>query len=48
VAETIRHMIDDYDAMMPTVLEIPSKENAYDPGKDSIMVRIMKKMQVSD
>ncbi|KAJ1487530.1 vacuolar H+ ATPase F subunit [Baffinella frigidus] len=48
VAETIRHLLDEYSAMIPTILEIPSKENAYDPTKDSIMVRIMKKMSVGD
>eukprot|EP00694_Reclinomonas_americana_P003544 EC790279.1.p2 GENE.EC790279.1~~EC790279.1.p2 ORF type:complete len:123 (+),score=51.69 EC790279.1:1-369(+) len=40
VAETIRYLITEYDALIPTVLEIPSKEAPYDPNKDSIMKRV--------
>jgi vacuolar-type H+-ATPase subunit F/Vma7 len=29
----IRATVDDYDGMIPTVLEIPSKDNPYDPNK---------------
>jgi len=32
-AEQIRATVDDYDGMIPTVLEIPSKDNPYDPNK---------------
>mmetsp|Transcript_27348 Transcript_27348/g.56854 ORF Transcript_27348/g.56854 Transcript_27348/m.56854 type:complete len:124 (-) Transcript_27348:94-465(-) len=46
VAETIRYLLDDYQSMVPTVLEIPSKDNPYDASKDSVMQRIMKKMSV--
>jgi hypothetical protein len=28
-----RGAVDDYDGMIPTVLEIPSKDNPYDPNK---------------
>eukprot|EP00960_Hanusia_phi_P072802 767878-Hanusia_phi.AAC.9 len=40
-ADSIRYLLDDYESMIPTVLEIPSKDNPYDPSK-----RIMKKMAV--
>mmetsp|Transcript_23527 Transcript_23527/g.36804 ORF Transcript_23527/g.36804 Transcript_23527/m.36804 type:complete len:121 (+) Transcript_23527:72-434(+) len=46
IAEQIRHLLDDYEAMIPAVLEIPSKDNPYDPTKDSVMQRIQKKMAV--
>mmetsp|Transcript_50579 Transcript_50579/g.158018 ORF Transcript_50579/g.158018 Transcript_50579/m.158018 type:complete len:127 (-) Transcript_50579:592-972(-) len=45
-ADSIRYLLDDYESMIPTVLEIPSKDNPYDPSKDSVMQRIMKKMSV--
>ena len=34
-AEQIRATVDDYEGMIPTVLEIPSKDNPYDPNKVS-------------
>merc|ERR1712227_618428 len=42
-AEEIRYAIDAYTAsgqVVPTVLEIPSKEQPYDPRKDAIMQRV--------
>ena len=39
IANTIRHVLKDYTATIPTVLEIPSKEHPYDPQQDYIMVR---------
>merc|ERR1712070_525474 len=44
IADMIRHVIQDYEELIPTVLEIPSKEHPYDAEKDSVMVRIMKGM----
>jgi vacuolar-type H+-ATPase subunit F/Vma7 len=38
----IRHVLDEYTKLMPTILEIPSKKNAYDVNKDSLMKRILK------
>jgi V-type H+-transporting ATPase subunit F len=38
VANEIRHVLKDYNATIPTVLEIPSKEHPYDPEQDYIMV----------
>jgi len=43
IAEMIRHLMQDYQGLIPTVLEIPSKEHPYDPSKDSVMIRVNKK-----
>lgn len=40
VANDIRHILKDYHATIPTVLEIPSKEHPYDPEQDYIMQRV--------
>ena len=40
VANDIRHVLKDYTATIPTVLEIPSKEHPYDPEQDYIMQRV--------
>mmetsp|Transcript_44354 Transcript_44354/g.106855 ORF Transcript_44354/g.106855 Transcript_44354/m.106855 type:complete len:116 (-) Transcript_44354:47-394(-) len=40
VANDIRHILKDYNATIPTVLEIPSKEHPYDPEQDYIMQRV--------
>jgi V-type H+-transporting ATPase subunit F len=39
VAEMVRHIIDNYTKLTPAILEIPSKEHAYDPAKDFILKR---------
>mmetsp|Transcript_145932 Transcript_145932/g.257767 ORF Transcript_145932/g.257767 Transcript_145932/m.257767 type:complete len:133 (-) Transcript_145932:155-553(-) len=42
-AEKIRFTVNDYQAsgqVIPTILEIPSKEQPYDPRKDAIMQRV--------
>lgn len=39
IAEMIRHLIDSHTASIPAVLEIPSKDQPYDPNKDSILRR---------
>ena len=36
IANDIRHVLKDYNATIPTVLEIPSKEHPYDPEQDAI------------
>jgi hypothetical protein len=33
VANDIRHLIREYTKMIPTLLEIPSKDQAYDPDQ---------------
>lgn len=35
----IRHVIDSHTVSIPAVLEIPSKDQPYDPNKDSILRR---------
>ncbi|KAF7493560.1 V-type proton ATPase subunit F [Sarcoptes scabiei] len=39
IAEQIRHLIDAHTDPIPAVLEIPSKDQPYDPSKDSILRR---------
>jgi len=39
IAEMIRHAIDSHTDPIPAVLEIPSKDQPYDPTKDSILRR---------
>jgi V-type H+-transporting ATPase subunit F len=34
--------LDDYEQLLPTIVEIPSKDHPYDPQKDYIMNRIKK------
>eukprot|EP00727_Mastigamoeba_balamuthi_P007094 m51a1_g3004 putative vacuolar atp synthase subunit (125) ;mRNA; r:801299-802107 len=40
VAAEIKYLLDEYDRVVPTVLTIPSKDQAYDPTKDPIVVRL--------
>lgn len=40
IANDIRHVLKDYNATIPTVLEIPSKEHPYNPEQDYIMQRV--------
>ena len=40
VANEIRSTLRNYDKLIPTVLEIPSKDIPYDPEKDYIMQRV--------
>jgi hypothetical protein len=35
----VRNIIDNYTKITPAILEIPSKEHAYDPSRDSILKR---------
>ncbi|UYV82692.1 ATP6V1F [Cordylochernes scorpioides] len=39
IAEMIRHLIDGHTKPTPAILEIPSKDQPYDPSKDSILRR---------
>ena len=39
VAETVRATIVNHEELFPTILEIPSKDNPYDPEKDTIVLR---------
>jgi len=40
IANDIRDILRDYSQTIPTVLEIPSKDNPYDPEQDYIMQRV--------
>ncbi|KAJ1967361.1 H(+)-transporting V1 sector ATPase subunit F [Dispira parvispora] len=40
VADEIRHLLDEHQSAFPTVLEIPSKDQPYDPSKDSVLKRV--------
>jgi V-type H+-transporting ATPase subunit F len=40
IANEIRYLLDDYDRIIPTVLEIPSKDSPYEPEKDTIMASV--------
>eukprot|EP01113_Clastostelium_recurvatum_P021158 TRINITY_DN2503_c0_g1_i1.p1 TRINITY_DN2503_c0_g1~~TRINITY_DN2503_c0_g1_i1.p1 ORF type:complete len:138 (-),score=27.23 TRINITY_DN2503_c0_g1_i1:77-454(-) len=40
VADVIRYLIDEYTKVIPTILEIPSKDHPYDPSKDSVMTKV--------
>ena len=48
IANNIRHVLKDYNATIPTVLEIPSKEHPYDPEQDYIMVRPVDRLSPVD
>ena len=43
-AAEIRYLLDEYERVVPTVLEIPSKDSPYDASKDSIVQRLRKMM----
>jgi V-type H+-transporting ATPase subunit F len=40
IASVIRHALDSYNKPVPAVLEIPSKDQPYDPSQDSILSRV--------
>ena len=40
IASVIRHALDSYSKPVPAVLEIPSKDQPYDPSQDSILSRV--------
>ncbi|VWU50575.1 V-type proton ATPase subunit F, putative [Hepatocystis sp. ex Piliocolobus tephrosceles] len=40
IADEIRYLVDLHDKILPTILEIPSKDKPFDPNKDSIIQRV--------
>jgi len=42
IAEEIRNIIEEYDELIPVVLEIPDPSNPYSAEKDTIMMRLNK------
>eukprot|EP00808_Paulinella_micropora_P032173 g58810.t1 len=47
VANDIRHLLTSYDKVIPTVLEIPSKDHPYDEDQDPMMQRWTKSVQIT-
>ena len=39
VAEMVRNLIVEHEEVIPTIMEIPSKDFAYEPEKDTILTR---------
>lgn len=39
IAEMVRNLITEHEEVIPTIMEIPSKDVAYDPEKDMILNR---------
>jgi V-type H+-transporting ATPase subunit F len=48
IAEEIRELITAHMEVIPTVLEIPSKDFPYDPEKDFVMLSAAKKLYGAD
>ena len=44
VADRIRETLDAYNEIIPTVLEIPSKQHPYSIEKDSVMQRALRQL----
>lgn len=40
VANRIRHLIEGYTEMFPTILEIPSKDHPWDPEQDTVLRKV--------
>ncbi|CAK9157313.1 unnamed protein product [Ilex paraguariensis] len=40
VANMIRFLVDSYNMPIPAILEIPSKDQPYDPAHDSVLSRV--------
>ena len=40
IANAIRHLLDGYTRPVPAILEVPSKDQPYDPTQDSILARV--------
>ncbi|KAG5509850.1 hypothetical protein JKF63_07495 [Porcisia hertigi] len=46
IANDIRHLIEEHHAVMPCVLEIPSKGQKYDTEKDFVLERISRALGI--
>eukprot|EP00003_Mantamonas_plastica_P025687 TRINITY_DN508_c0_g1_i2.p2 TRINITY_DN508_c0_g1~~TRINITY_DN508_c0_g1_i2.p2 ORF type:complete len:144 (+),score=44.54 TRINITY_DN508_c0_g1_i2:51-434(+) len=40
IADDIRHLVDDFEAPLPSILEIPSKDHPYETSKDSVFQKL--------
>eukprot|EP01129_Flabellula_baltica_P010152 TRINITY_DN4257_c0_g1_i1.p1 TRINITY_DN4257_c0_g1~~TRINITY_DN4257_c0_g1_i1.p1 ORF type:complete len:124 (-),score=43.56 TRINITY_DN4257_c0_g1_i1:706-1077(-) len=47
IADEIRNLLDAYNDLLPTILEIPDSSHPYEPEKDSVMTRINKILGVA-
>jgi len=48
IAQDIRYILSAYDKVIPTVLEIPSKDKPYNEAQDPIMQRVLKLLGARD
>jgi len=48
VAEQIRNLIAEHQDVIPTIMEIPSKDVPYDPEKDTILVKAARTLYGSE
>ena len=48
VAERIRNILVEHEAVIPTILEIPSKGSPYEADKDTIVISAAAKLWGSD
>ena len=48
VAKDIRELITAHEAVIPTILEIPSKDIPYDPQEDAILLLAARQLYGSD
>ena len=48
VADMVRHITENFTKITPAILEIPSKEHAYDPSKDFILKRAQAMFSAED
>ena len=39
IAEAIRNKIAEHEEVLPTIMEIPSKDVPYDPTKDTVLCK---------
>jgi V-type H+-transporting ATPase subunit F len=48
IADQVRHITEAWTKITPAILEIPSKEHAYDPAKDWILKRAKSMFSAED
>ncbi|KAK8818086.1 V-type proton ATPase subunit F [Blastocystis sp. ATCC 50177/Nand II] len=48
IADMIRHILNNYDSAIPTVIEIPSKDKPYDASRDSVIRKVAKMLGSED
>ena len=48
IAKDVRELITSHDSVIPTILEIPSKDTPYDPTEDSILILAARQLYGSD